>query len=58
MYATYKLFGGAKRWWQAKRDLLVMELGSEGALLSSGLRRSTMTAFSLKLYKKRRVGNS
>ncbi len=32
MYTTYKLSDEAKQWWQAQADLLVMELGSEGAI--------------------------
>ena len=32
-YAAYKFFGEARRWWYAKRNSLVMELGSEEAIL-------------------------
>jgi hypothetical protein len=32
MYTAYKLLGEAKRWWGAKRNLLVMELGDESAI--------------------------
>jgi hypothetical protein len=32
-YAAYKFSGEARRWWYAKRNLLVMELGSEEAIM-------------------------
>jgi hypothetical protein len=32
-YAAYKFSGEARRWWYTKRNLLVMELGSEEAIL-------------------------
>jgi hypothetical protein len=32
-YAAYKFYGEARRWWYAKRSLLVMELGSEEAVM-------------------------
>jgi hypothetical protein len=32
-YAAYKFSGEARRWWYAKRNSLVMELGSEEAIL-------------------------
>ncbi len=32
MYIAYRLSGEAKRWWQAKNVLLVLELGSEQAI--------------------------
>jgi hypothetical protein len=31
-YAAYKFSGEARRWWYTKRNLLVMELGSEEAI--------------------------
>jgi hypothetical protein len=31
-YIAYRLFGEAKRWWNAKKVLLVQELGSERAI--------------------------
>ena len=31
-YAAYKFSGEARRWWYAKRNSLVMELGSEEAI--------------------------
>jgi hypothetical protein len=31
-YATYKLTGEAKRWWQDKKVVLVADLGSETAI--------------------------
>jgi hypothetical protein len=31
-YAVYKFSGEARQWWYAKRNLLVMELGSEEAI--------------------------
>jgi hypothetical protein len=31
-YTTFKLFGEAKRQWQAKKALLILELGSEQAI--------------------------
>jgi hypothetical protein len=31
-YAAYKFSGDARRWWYAKRNALVMELGSEEAI--------------------------
>jgi hypothetical protein len=31
-YAAYKFSGEARRWWSAKRNLLVMELGSKEAI--------------------------
>ena len=31
-YAAYKFFGEVRRWWYAKRNSLVMELGSEEAI--------------------------
>jgi hypothetical protein len=43
-YAAYKFFGEARQWWYAKRNLLVMELGSEEAI--------TWTRFKEKFYRK------
>jgi hypothetical protein len=31
-YAAYKFSGEERRWWYAKRNLMVMELGSEEAI--------------------------
>jgi hypothetical protein len=32
-YAAYKFSGEERRWWYAKRNSLVMELGSEEAIM-------------------------
>jgi hypothetical protein len=32
-YAAYKFYGEARRWWYTKRSLLLMELGSEEAVM-------------------------
>lgn len=31
-YASHRLIGEAKRWWQSKKDLLILELGLEHAI--------------------------
>jgi hypothetical protein len=32
IYAAYKLSGEAKRWWQARKMLLMMELGADQSI--------------------------
>lgn len=46
VYTTYKLSGEAKRWWQAKKVLLVIELGSEQAITCAILKEEFNRHFS------------